>query len=250
MSIALLGSSSASTNGATSLSIPDPGVVIGDLWVIALGFEGRAAGSGPWVQPWQSGDGTDVIGEHTHWQQVLYQAPSATGCGLEVWAAIIIGVGSGPVTANFTASYAAAAASVGYSGIYGTDILDGGTVRASAKDQWTGDDPECPSVYAYQRELLLAVSAIQLQTPGYGDPTPSGWDTKVDKARNNTYGNVETVIAAKPVTLEGSTGVIPFNANSAGGSDKGATATLAIRPADAVLAATSPLIHLEYAVPA
>ncbi len=246
MSISYVGSSSSSTNGATSLSVPDPGYSVGFLAVIAVGFEGQAAGSGPWVLPHQPGDPSTVVGEATDWKQILYQAPSATGNGLEVWAAVIIGAGGGSVTVRFTGSYAAAATQVCYSGQYGTHILDG-AVRAFAKRQWTGDDPEAPSVFAYEQELLLACGATQLQSPGYGDPTPVGWDTKVDKARANTFGNVETVIAGKSVTIEGNTGVIPWNANSSSGSDKGATATLAVRPAETVAAATSPLIALEYA---
>lgn len=249
MSIAFLGANSASTNGATSLAIPSfsAGAAVGDLFIVALGFEGRASGSGPWVQPWTGGDPSDVIGEGTDWKQILYQAPSATGCGLEVWAAVILGAGGGaPVTAKFTGSYAAVGVSLGFSGIYGSHILDG-TVRIGTSDQWTGDDPEAPSVYAYTGEMLVALATEQMSSPGFGDPTPAGWVSRVDKARANTFGNVEVTAASRPVNSEGATGAIPWNATSAGGADKGATATLAIRPTPP--ASSTPLILVEYAVP-
>ncbi len=251
MSIVYIGSTSASVDAAATIDIDVPATSdVGDFLAIAVAFEGRASGSGPWVKPWETGDPSTVIGEATDWKQILYQAPSATGSGLEIWAAIIVGAGATdePTTVNFTGSYAAAAGMVSYSGAYGSHILDG-AVRAFAKQQWTGDNPEAPSVYAYDRELLIACSALELDSPGYGDPTPDGWDTKVDKARADTFGNVELAMASKITVIEGATGAIPWAATSDTGSDKGATATLAVRPVTTAPAATSPLIAVEYAVP-
>lgn len=247
MSITYESSSSASTTGSqSSLTVSFPaGAAAGDLFVLAIGLEGRASGSGPWVDPSGSGPGTGILGPGSGWTLIGYQAPSATGNGLEVWAAVY-GTGSN-VEIDFTGSYAAVAAISCYRGVL-DDTDENRVVRTSAFQQWTGDDPECPAVVAVRREITVACAAHQLTTPGYGNPTPSGWTTRVDAKRGGSYGNVEVCIADKLAVSDGDTGTIPFAATAASGSStKGATATLAVRPLAEVFAATSPLIAVEFA---
>ncbi len=238
--------SSIVSGTGTSIDMPRPaGVTTGDLLIVVLGFEGVASGSGPWVVP---GDGSDtnIVSVPGGWKRVCYQSPSATGNGLEVWAAIH---GSGiHVVFPLTGSLPYSSQTASYTGEYETSMsIFDGAIRAATTAQWTGDDPEAPSVYVYSEEMVVAVGADQLASPGWGAPTPAGWTSRMDAARASSYGNVEITLADKPATVEGNTGTIPFSANSASGSNKGATATLAIRPTAAVVAATSPLIAIEYA---
>lgn len=245
MSISFTGSSSASTTGSqTSVTISQAGGS-GDLMVLALGFEGRAAGSGPWVDTSAATPGSGIIGPATGWYQVGYQAPSATGNGLEVWAAFH---GGTTAQANFTGSYSAIAAMAAYSGVIAAAI-GSSVLRDSTFAQWTGDDPECPSIVAVRRELVVACAAHELQSPGYGDPTPPGWTTRVDAKRGGAFGNVEVAIADIVAAADGATGQIPFNATAETGTTKATTATLAVRAPAEVFAAGSPLVHVEYAVP-
>lgn len=217
--------------------------------MVALAFEGVASGSGPYVDPSRAGIDPFIVGPASGWKLAATQAPSATGAGLEVWVAITNYFGPTMHSIwNFYAAQSAVAVSAAYRNAYGATITDG-ALRATAKDQWTGANPECPSVFAYARELVIACGAEILQSPGFGTPTPSGWTKRTEAARSSSYSNVSAVIADKLVTTDGDTGAIPFSA-TVSGSPKGATATLAVRPVDSVLAATSPLIHVEYAVPA
>ena len=232
-----------SATGATSVTMTTPAAAGEfDLAILAAAFEGRGAGSGPWID---GSHGTGYVALSTGWQRVLYQAPSATGNGLEVWAALLTPVPQTHIVA-FTGSYDAIVCEALYRGVYrpSGSIADG-AIRTSEKQQWTGDDPECPSVFAYAGERVIAVAGQQLQSPGFGDPTPAGWLTRTDAARAATYGNVEVAIADKLITEDGPTGAIPFSAASASGSNKGATATLAVRPAPP--ASTAPLILVEFA---
>jgi len=251
MSISFVGSCAPQQAApGTSVTFMTPGgAALHDLAVIVLGFEGRAAGSGPWVDPTGDPFGIpSVIGVSAGWKRILYQPPSATGDGLEVWAGLL-----DPVPQNHTVellgSYTVNAIETLWRGVYGPsgDINDG-AVRAATSQQWTGDDPECPSVFAYADELLIAVGAHHVTTPGFGVPTPPGWNLRQDVERNGSFANVSCVIADKIVTVDGDTGAIPFNATGVSGTVKGATATLAVRPTASVPTETSPLIAVEFDV--
>lgn len=221
------------------------GVSAGDLLVLALGIEGQAPGSGPWVDESGSGPGTGVIGSGSGWRRACYQAPDATGSGLEIWVSIW-GGGSGTITLNLLSSLNTIILLGAWSGAYApTGHITDGALRAAVSAQVSGDDPAAPSVYAYVDEILIAAGADKLLSPGWGTPTPSGWAQESDGARAGTHGNVEAVLADKAVTVEGNSGSIPFPASESG-SAHGATATLAIRPSPP--AATSPLIAVEFAV--
>lgn len=236
----------------------DPLVWVGSpsrqLLLAVFGFEGVAAGSGPYIQYDPSGvHGTTPTGG---WARVLFEPPSATGNALEVWAAYW---GAGPSTRFlFTGTYDYVARGLMYTGQYDTGTLyaaGNGTVRAFAKDQVSGDDPACPAIYAFVDEMLVALASDQLQSPGFGTPTPAGWSSRFDSERGGSFGNVEITAADKLTTAEGDTGPIPFDAVAAAAGTKGATATLAIRPASSSHfppptppPATSPRIAFEYAV--
>lgn len=236
--------SSAVVGTGTVVDMPRPaGVSVGDLLIVILGFEGVAAGSGPWVVP---GDGSDshVAGNPTGWKQICYQAPSATGCGLEVWAAIH---NSGTdAKFNLVSSLSYAACTVSYSGEYlGDGTIFAGAIRGAATAQVVGDDPAAPSIYGFANETIVAIGADLLHTPGWGTPTPAGWQNRLDTARSG-YGTVEITAADHQMTAEGDSGSIPWSALAAAPGDAGATATLSIRPTPPT--ATSPLIAVEFAV--
>lgn len=238
---------SPAVDGASvsSLTITWPGTFTAQLLIAVLGFEGVLAagggGTGSFDGGWVAsiGDGVSTHG----WIRACLEPPSADGGnGLEVW--YLWSWDAGPTTQfNFDAARTAVAQGAVYTG----QLDSAGALRAATAAQVTGDDPAAPSIYAYVDELLVACAADQLQSPGYGTPTPAGWTKRFDNARASTYGNVEITLADAPVTVEGDSGTIPWAATAAAAGTKGATATLAIRPTAAVVAATSPLIAVEFA---
>jgi hypothetical protein len=247
MAITFLNAASpVSGSSVTSVSIPRASSTLDDFLLIVLGFEGVAAGSGPWVV---DSSGSAQLGTTEGWARVCYQAPAATGCGLEVWAAINHGISA--VTANFASAKTLIAQMFAWSGEYHggpTDfIADGGTFRAATTEQVSGDNPQAPSIYSFVDELVVVCAADELQSPGYGTPTPAGW-TKRDDQKRSAFGNVEITLADKITTVEGDTGSIPWAATAAAAGSKGATATLAVRPPASPPTATSPLIAVEFAV--
>lgn len=249
MGISFVGiSSHPGGSGASSLSVDLSLASDFDLMILAFAFEGVAAGSGPWITP-DIAPGTGAkIGPGDGWKQFVQQAPSATGVGLEVWAAILTSGSS--VTAGFDASHNVQAVAAIYSGEYygarSPYILDG-AIRAAVSQPVAGDNPECPSIHAFVDEVVIAIGADTLASPGFGTPTPPGWASRGDYNRSG-YGTAEVTFAERPTTSEGDTGPIPFSASASPSGAKGATATLAIRPFAASPAATSPLIAVEFAV--
>jgi len=245
MSVAWKSSGPSAAGTGTQITVNRPGgVAVGDLLIVILGFEGVAAGSGPWVVP---GDGSDttVVGEAEGWKQVCYQAPAATGCGLEVWAAIHI---SGDHEKfNLVGSLSYVAETVSYTGAYDalTGTISDGAIRGATTEQVSGDSPNSPAIHAFENELLIVVGADTLASPGWGAPTPAGWSSRADVKRG-AYGTVEVTAADKPITVEADYGPIPFSAAASPSGADGATATLAVRPNPP--AATSPLIAVEFAV--
>lgn len=217
------------------------------LALAILGVEGATAGSGPWIDPNATHPPYDNNG--TGWYRVLFQAPSATGNGLEVWASVH---GGGTTQFAFLAGATLTYAIQGllYGGTYvaapNTDPSTNGMISASASAQVTGDNPAAPSVFAFQNELVVACAADQLQAPGYGTPTPAGWTQRIDNTRGGGHGNVEITGADTTVGVTGTTGTIPWAATAATGTTKGSTATLALRPASQPPAATTPVMRFSY----
>src|SRR5215469_14877675 len=124
MTFVAIGTDHAYAASASSVSLTPPATT-GAFYCAVYAFSGVAAGSGPWVKPWTTGDPNNVIGPHTGWLQILFQAPSGIGVGIEVWCAI--NSGSGPRVANFVSSSTCQAVISAYTGAYaptGT-ILDG-----------------------------------------------------------------------------------------------------------------------------
>lgn len=231
MSVAYQASSSAVSGTATSTTITWPGSPSGQLLIAAFAFE-VGSGTGPWVSSAASGG----------WSRCFYQAPSAAGCGLEVWNTQ--GWSSGASTMfNFGASYPYVATGIVYTGQY---TGAGNVVRASLSDAVTGNDPDAPSLYVYEGEMVVAFAAEKLSSPGW--VSPAGYSERLDNSRGGGFGNAELTAADKLAAIEGLTGSLGFTATSAGGTDKGATATIAIRAAAQIVAATSPMIAIEFGV--
>lgn len=233
MTIALQGTSAAvSSSGATSATITWPGSPSGQMLVGIFGFE--AVTSGPWIT------GTNQGG----WARSCYQAPSASGNGLEVWNTN--GWSSGATTQfNFTGTLAYVGIGRVYTGQY---TGAGNVLRAGTTAQVTGNNPAAPSIYAYINEMVVVCAASQLNSSGY-TAAPTGYADLSSAARGSAHGNVEIGTADQVATGEGNTGSLTFTATAAAGGTKGATATLVIRGGPAVVAATSPLISIEYATP-
>lgn len=242
-------SAAVSGTSAAGMTITWPGSPAGQLLLMVLGVEGASPGDGPWIVL-DDGNVFGGLSSASGWRRVLSRAPSATGSGLEVWAVIWT---SGPSTVAWFggAHLTFVAQGLVYTGEYDPGVPltdDPSTVHSAASAAVSGDNPTAPSVYAFADELVIALAADQLQSPGYA--APAGWTDRFDSARGATFGNVEITAADKPITVEGDTGSIPWSATASPSGAKGATATLAIRAADAIVAATSPLITIEYpAVP-
>lgn len=233
-------SAPVSSASASSGTIVWPGTPSGQMLIAVFGFENVLASSGPWVI---DKDGSPP-GSATGWLRSFYRPPSADGgCGLEVWNSYDWSSGIGGSTFHFDASRPFVAQGLVYTGQY----FDGTTdpFRAFLSQPWTGDNPKTPSIYAFGNELLLAVAAEQMASPGFGTPTPAGWVQRFDSKRS-AFGNVEITAADLTVSGEGASGIIPWAASAAGPANKGATAVVAVRPAAAVPTSTSPLIAVTF----
>lgn len=229
MAIAYESVSTEDKGTATTATPVFSGTPAGQMLLVVFGFEGVAPGSGPWVASVSEGG----------WYRRLYQAPSATGCGLEVWGTHGWSSGTGP-TFTFGSSMSFICRGVVYNGTYNAE----GVVRATATDQWTGDDPETPSLFAFAGELLITFAVLELQVfPGF--TAPSGFTERIDNSRAG-FGTVEIDNADKLVAVEGEQGPFTYTASAETSGSKGATAIMAVRPADAPPVATSPMISVEY----
>lgn len=249
MSIFFQGSTNADSGVATTTGILTwPASPVNQLALAILGVEGVASGSGPWIDP---NAGHPYDSNATGWYRVLWRAPSATGNGLEVWASVH---GAGTTQFAFlsgvgTLSYVIRGLLYGGTFVAAghTDPSSNGMISGSTSAQVTGNNPAAPSVFAFQNELVVAVAADQLQAPGYGTPTPPGWSApRFDSSRGGSFGNVEITGADTTVGVTGNTGTIPWAATAATGTTKGATATLALRPASQPPAATTPVLRFSY----
>lgn len=235
MTIALQGTSAAiSSASASSGTITWPGSPSGQMLLAVFGFEGVAAGSGPWIT------GTPQGG----WARTCYQAPSGSGNGIEIWNTN--GWSSGPTTQfNFAAAMAYVAFGQTYTGQYGQTNV----IRASLTAQVTGNNPAAPGGFAFLNEMIIACSSTQLNSSGY-TAAPTGMSGLATADRGGTHGNVEIATANEVVGVSASYGSFPFIATAASGGTLGATATLFVRAApgggSGGAASTSPMIVAEY----
>jgi hypothetical protein len=237
MSIAFDTAGTPANGLSDTASIPRGGTVH-DLMIVVFGFDGVGAGSGPWIIPNTGSFAANYIGPSTSWKRCCYQDPSASGTGIEVWAAISATV-VGTSSAQLTGTLGWNTISAFYAGIYApSNSINDGAVRAATTAQVSGDNPAAPSVYAFVDELVVACMGEVLT----GAPTaPPGYTLRTSHARIG-----EIAIADKLATAEGDTGLLPFSGTASPSGAKGATATLAIRPDSP--AATSPFIAVEFAV--
>lgn len=241
MSIAFDTAGTPNAGSSNTASLPRAGT-LNDLIIAVIAFEGVTAGSGPWITPNTGQFTADYIGPSEGWKRCAWQAPSATGVGMEIWAAIN-GTLIGTSHAQLTSSLNWVTVQAYYSGIYEpTDSITDGAVRAAVSAQVTGDDPAAPSVYAYVDELIVVCAGDTLSG---GFSAPTGYTQRTDHARSGA-GTVEAAIADAPVTTEGDTGTIPFVGSASPSGAKGVTATLAIRPVPP--GSSSPLIAVEFSV--
>ena len=234
MAFTFVDSVTAYTAGATSLSAAHS-FAVGDLLVGLYAFQGVSASSGPWSSPNVGQYATDHIGPASGWQQVCWQAPSATGVGIEVWAAINGTTSPGGRILAFNSSQQCQLVMGAWTGAYAPNgtILDG-AVRVATTAQPVGNAPAAPSVYANASELVIALGGDLMGAGGFG--TPPGFTQRLDVAGGGA-GNVEATIADAAPTVPGATGLIVFPNNAAASSTAGATATLAVRPALSVVTA-------------
>ena len=223
MAFSFIAANSATGTGVTSLACNlAAGTAAGDLLVIAYAFENVAASSGPWIIPNVGQLNPNGIGPANSWQQACWQAPSGTGTGIEVWAAIY---SSGTaITGNFAASQNVSVVTCTYRGEYNpTGNILGAPPRLAPTAQVTGHQPASPSVLANNGELVIAVAGDTMTASNFG--TPSGFTNRVDVTRG-AAGTVETTIADRVATLTGATGPITFPNNASSATAKGSTATL------------------------
>lgn len=227
MAFTYIGNNSAVTNGATELDCNRPaGVATGDIIVGVWAFENVAPGSGPWIIPNIGQFSSSYIGPSQGWLQVCWQAPSATGVGIEVWCAI---QGTGSIqNAQFAASYAAVTVTAAWSGnLFNGGPITADTVRVATTAQVTGNKPPAPSVDANVGELIVACGGDLMTASLFG--TPSAFSNRVDVQRSGA-GTVDAAIADTTALVAGSTGLITFPNNAQSTSSRGSTATLLIRP--------------------
>jgi hypothetical protein len=250
MTIAYRASGAAAPfSAATSVSVPRASVTALDFLCITFAVESQAAGSGPWVLPNTGQFANNVVGPSTGWLLAGFQAPSATGVGLEVWVAI--NGGTGPAIAELVSSYTGVAVMSAWSGVYyTTGRISNGALRTSAFQQWTGNAPQAPAVTAFVNELVIACGSMLMTTPGFGTPTGNGNETsytnRVDVERSG-FGTGETTQADALGVANGDTGAITFPGNAASGTSHGATATLAVRPLGATpVGSLTPFINFSY----
>lgn len=199
------------TSAATVRVYVSAYATVGDLLVVVFAFEGVSSGSGPWAEVTPA----DAFG----WRRETYQAPSNTGCGIEIWSANLI---SGTHTDfDLNGSLTGIVTEVAYecSGVP--------TVVQSATAQSVGDNPSCPSITTtYADTLVVACAALTLSGTGFG-PAP-GFTEIVDNAHNGTFGNAEVHVSEKEFATPGATGTIGLTAPASPADAAGATATLGL----------------------
>lgn len=190
-----------------------------DLLVVSFAFESVAAGSGPYVSSGPTG-----------WSRICYRAPSDTGTGIEVWAAIL--TASTGSLFNFSHVSSGDARESVYRGI---TVPGGHNVLALVADaqtaQNTGNDPVAPSATADVTDCLVVVSAADtLSGTGFGYPAP--YTKRWDNARGGTFGNAEIASGDLSPFGPGATGTISLTAPVTPAGAKGTTATIVFRPSE------------------
>jgi len=231
MAFAFVDSTSNYTASGTSVDAAHS-FATGTLLIGVYAFQGVTPVSGPWGDPNLGQYGTDHVGPSTGWQRVAWQAPSGSGVGIEIWAAINSTTSAGGRILAFTGTYQCQVVMGAWTGAYAPtgSILDG-AVRVATTAAVTGNAPAAPAVSVNAGELIVAVAGDLMTASKFG--TPAGYASRIDVAGGGA-GNVEATIADLTATVAGATGKIVFPNNAASSTTLGATGTLAIRPVPAV----------------
>src|SRR5262245_61230786 len=169
------------------------------MLVAVFAFEGVGSGTGPWVTT-TGGVALPAQG----WQTAFFQAPSASGVGIQVINTL---TWSSSQTTSF--GFDTTRTFVGRGLVYTGQFFDGTTtpIRTTSSQQWTGNQPQTPTVTAFTDELLLAVAGQTLAAPGFGTPNPVGSTQRFDSFRT-AYGDAELTAADYQVAAGGTLG--PF----------------------------------------
>ncbi len=204
------------TNAASAILQVGAGSVAGDVLLAGFAFEGVAAGSGPYIS------GTPQLG----WFRLLFQAPSATGAGLEVWGAIL---GSGSQTTfNFSPNANGVGRMMSYQGSAGAVGNLQPAIESTATAQVTGDNPSCPSIDTLTDDVMaVSFAAMVLTAPGF--VWPAGHTEHWDNTRLGVFGTVEGSSGDKLLASPGTLGAVALTATASPAGAKGATATIGVR---------------------
>ena len=228
MAIAFTDSVNNYAASATSISAVHS-FAVGDLLIGVYAFQGVGPTSGPWGDPNVGQYAADHIGPASGWLRVGWTAPSATGVGIEVWAAINHTTSPGGRILAFTGTYTCQVVMASYSGTYAPNgTINDGAVRVCTTAQVVGNAPAAPSVSVNAGEQIIAVGGDLMTAAKFG--TPAGYTSRLDVAGGGA-GNVEATIADVAATAAGNTGLITFPNAAASSSTAGTTATLAVVPA-------------------
>ena len=231
MAFSYVGNSSGAGTGVTSLTFNKPTGVAAQQFIVAVfAFEGVAAGSGPWIIPNTGQLSNVMVGPAEDWLQVCWQGPSASGVGIEVWAAIQeSGTQQG---ATFTAAQNVVGVAAAWSGEYNpTGNITPATVRLAPTQGVVGNAPAAPAVVANVGELIIACGGDTMSAGGFG--SPSGYTNRID-ARRSGAGTVEAALADATAQFAGNTGPITFPNAASASTAYGSTATLVVRPVPTV----------------
>lgn len=209
-------SNNAYASSADVTAVLAPGTAVDDLMLCCFCFGSVAAGSGPWVATAPAG-----------WLRIIYQAPSATGTGIEVWGAIYV---SG-VSAHFTfnGTYQGNMRESTYRGF--APIVPGQIVSLvgdAKSDVWTGNNPVAPSVNVDVNGSMVGVCAADtLSSTGFGYPAP--YTKRWDNAEGGIFGHPEDALGEHIGAAIGATGTIGLTAPVTPAGAKGTTCTFVIR---------------------
>lgn len=209
-----VGSAVTWTSGAqAALLIHNPPVVNAgpQIAIAVFGFSEVASGSGPYIDSADSG-----------WSRALYQAPSDTGSGIEVWVRSFNV--SGFSTFNFIGNQNAVARAAAFRCDDGESFV---TVDAVSTAQHTGDNPVLPSVTTINPDSeLIGVLAHIVDSSGWF--FPAGWAKRIEDAHSGNPAFVRIGLEHITKATPGASGTVTVTGTAPSASTKGVTGMLAL----------------------
>lgn len=202
---------------ATGLAVynPAPSATGNILSVALFGFLSVSSGSGPYIAY------GEIAGDQTAWTRALYQAPSATGSGLEVW------ITDRNVGSFTTFTYTGSFKGFAWTAMFECAVDDPPLrMNAFASAQHTGDDPVVPSVTTLNVDTELIAVGVQGCDAGF--TFPAGWTERIDYQHSNTPGVSRFFLGHKTQSSPGSSGTVTVTGTALSSTEKGATGMLAI----------------------